>query len=208
MLKIKYSKKVAQILANREQDKISRKAAERVGQRHGQFRQIKEEYSRYHRELLRQGRLPVKSTEKGFWGVSVCDEVFELFQKIGLSQYRNFIDLGSGDGRVVLIASLFTNATGVECDQELLSKSIEIKHKLGLSASFLKEDFYKHGIAPYDMVFSFPDEPLYRGLDAKLRKELQGRLIVYGPFLNTTKLQREASVAINGNIFHLYKNYS
>lgn len=206
MLKIKYSRKVEQILARREQEKLQKKAAEKHGRRHELFSQIKQEYSRFHRELLSKGRLPVKSTEKGFWGVSVCDEVFELFQKIDLSRYRNFIDLGSGDGRVVLIASLFTNATGIECDQELLSKSIEIKHRLGLGGSFLKEDFYKHAISPYDVVFSFSDEPLYRGLDSKLKNELKGRFIVYGPFLNTTRLQREASMAINGNIFQIYRN--
>lgn len=206
MLKIKYKKELIKILGKRKQEhaeKIKNQSSNRIKE---DFTKIKDEYSNFHRELLSQGKLPVRSTEKGFWGISVCDEIFELFQKINLSGYKNFIDIGSGDGRVVLIASLFTNACGIECDQDLVNKSIEIKRRLGLSASFLKDDFYNHDISDYDTVFSFPDEPLYRGLDNKLRKELKGRLILYGPFLNTTKLQKEGSLAINGNIFHLYRN--
>ncbi len=206
MLKIKYKKELIKILEKRKQLHEERLKSERGNKVKETFSKIKDEYANFNTELLRKGRLPVKSTEKGFWGVSVCDEIFELFQRINLSGYKNFVDVGSGDGRVVLIASLFTNATGIEFDQELVNKSIEIKRKLGLSASFLKDDFYNHDISNYDVVFSFHDEPLYRGLDNKLKRELKGRLILYGPFLNTTKLQKENSLAINGNIFHIYRN--
>ena len=43
----------------------------------------------------------MRDTEVGFWGTAACDDVFELFQKINLSKFKNFIDLGSGDGKVV-----------------------------------------------------------------------------------------------------------
>ncbi len=206
MLKMKYKKGLMQILEKRRYLHAKKTNNERISKIKDNFNRIKEEYSNFHAELLKKGMLPVRSTERGFWGISVCDEIFELFQKINLSGYRNLIDLGSGDGRVVLIASLFTDTIGIEYDQELINKSLEIKRKLGLSASFLKEDFYNHDLSQYDLIFSFPDEPLYRGLDNKLKKELRGRLILYGPFLNTTKLQKEGGIAINGDIFSFYRS--
>ena len=94
-----------------------------------QFQSIVKEYDQYYKSLLQKGRLPLKSTAKGFWGYSIAEEVYELFKKIKLEQYKSFVDLGSGDGKVVLIASLFTKAIGIEIDEELVRKSEEMKAK-------------------------------------------------------------------------------
>ena len=40
-------------------------------------------------------------------GPSGTQDIYDFFVKIKLERYKNFIDLGSGDGKVVLIASLF-----------------------------------------------------------------------------------------------------
>ena len=89
------------------------------------------------------------------------------------------IDLGSGDGKVVLIASLFTKATGIEYDKELVKKSAEIRDKLGLKCDFIRGDFLKHDLSKYDVIFINPDKGFHKGTEDKLLKELKGKLIVY-----------------------------
>src|SRR3989338_6809376 len=116
------------------------------------FELIQEEYYNFNKSLLKQGRLPLKETEKGFWGISACEEVYELFKKLELSKYKNFLDLGSGDGRVVLIASLFVkNSAGIEYDKELYNISLKIKEKLKIkNANFINGDYLEHDFGYYD----------------------------------------------------------
>ena len=71
------------------------------------FEQIKSEYDSFYKGLLRQGKLPLWSTGGGFWGGVIADEGYEAFKRIGLHNHRSFVDLGSGDGKAVLIAALF-----------------------------------------------------------------------------------------------------
>ena len=87
------------------------------------FLTIKEEYDKFYRSLLKKGRLPMWSTEKGFWNSSITDDLYETFKKINLHKFKSFLDIGSGDGKVVLIASLFCkNAEGIEIDDFLHNK--------------------------------------------------------------------------------------
>jgi len=119
-------------------------------------------------------------TTKGFWGAAITEHIYEFFKKIKLSEYKNFLDLGSGDGKVVLIASLFgVKATGIEIDNDLIKTSLKIRDKLKLKASFVKDDFLKYDLSKYDVIFINPDKGFEKGLEDKLLKELKGRLYVY-----------------------------
>lgn len=168
------------------------------------FELIKKKYDDYAKSLLRQGKLPLRRTELGFWGNSVCDEVFELFNKINLEKYKSFIDLGSGDGRVVLIASLFTNAKGIEIDKELIEKSKQFNKELELDAEFIHGDFHKHDIKDYDIVYSFPDKSINFDLQQKLMKELNGRFILYGPHLFPVLLKKNDEFFVQGTKVAIY----
>jgi len=140
---------------------------------------IRKEYDDFYRSLLKKGKLPMRDTEVGFWGTAAIGDVYELFKKIDLSRFKRFIDLGSGDGKVVMIASLFTSAAGVEFDRELHKKAVEIRDKLGVKAELICGDFLRMDISKYDIVFINPDRAFHRGVEQKLRKELKGKLIVY-----------------------------
>ncbi len=148
-------------------------------QREKELQKIKKEYEDFHRSMLEQGKIPVYDTEIGIYGVSIADNIYDLFKKIDLKKYKNFLDLGSGDGRVVLIASLFTKATGIEYDKELVKKGIEIKNKLKLRADFIQGDFLKQDLKKYDIIFINPDKGFHKGTEEKLLKEMKGKLIVY-----------------------------
>ena len=86
-------------------------------------------------------------TEKGIWGTSITQDIFDFFRQIKLQNYRNFIDLGSGDGKVVLIASLFgINAAGIEFDKDLIKASVKIRDQLKLNAEFMQGDFLEQDL--------------------------------------------------------------
>lgn len=170
------------------------------------FRQIRKEYDNFYRGLLASGRLPMRSTEKGFWNASVSDEIYEAFKRLKLDKFKNFLDLGSGDGKVVLIASLFCRkAEGVEIDDTLHFKAIEMQSKLGMkNVIFHNKDFFEHDISNYDVIFTAPDAPFERGLENKLSNEMKGKLIHYGHHFHPRNMKKEDSFLVNGTLVSLY----
>lgn len=170
------------------------------------FSQIKNEYGSFYRSILKNGRLPMWSTGKGFWNASIADEVYQTFKTIKLHQFKNFLDIGSGDGKVVLIASLFCkNADGIEIDKFLHNKAVEIKNKFKINnIAFHNGDFFLHDFSKYDALFLAPDAPLERGLENKLLREMNGTLIHYGHHFHPRFLKKEDSFLINGTLVSLY----
>jgi SAM-dependent methyltransferase len=140
---------------------------------------VKEVYDRLDRDSLEKGILPMHSTQDGFWGSSNIDIVYDFFVKVGLEKYKRFLDLGSGDGRIVLLASIFTDATGAETDQELFERAVKIRDSLGLKAEFLKKNYLDINFEDYDFIYVYPDKRFSPELEKKLKKELKGKLFVY-----------------------------
>jgi len=170
---------------------------------------IKAKYDAFEKFLLQNGQLLAKDTGIGFWGVSHLDNLHELFQRLNLNDHKHLIDLGSGDGRVVLLASLFgIKATGVEFDDWLLNTSLDMKRKLNLPTSrnitFLKDDFMGMDLSSYDLIYISPDKPFHRGLERKLKKELTGKLVVQSYEFHPKNLNLERDWTINGQKFSIY----
>ena len=135
-------------------------------------------------------------TEKGFWGAAITEHIYEFFKKIKLQNYKNFIDFGSGDGKVVLIASLFgIKATGIEFDKDLIKTSKKIRDKLKLKANFIQGDFLKHDISKYDIIFVNPDKGFEHDLEDKLIKEMnpKTKLFVYNQIFLPRFLKKRKS---------------
>ncbi|MBU0628373.1 MAG: hypothetical protein KKC75_04230 [Nanoarchaeota archaeon] len=170
------------------------------------FKEIKQEYDGFYRELMKKGKLPMRSTELGFWNAAISSEVYEAFKKLSLKKYKSFIDLGSGDGKITLIASLFCReAHGVEIDNELHDKAIETATKLNIQNTFFhNKDLYDHHIGRHDIVFVNPDRPMERGMEKKLLNELNGKLILYGHHFHPTGLKKEKEMLVNNTLITLY----
>ncbi|MFH0977730.1 MAG: class I SAM-dependent methyltransferase [Candidatus Woesearchaeota archaeon] len=156
------------------------------------FLSIKSEYDKFYNQLLSRGRLPLKDTGVGYWSMSVADDLYTLFQRLRLQNYKRFIDIGSGDGKAVMVASLFTSATGIEIDKELHDKAQEIKKRLKIKANLLNGDYHEHNLKNYDIIFYYPDS-LNHKLELKLANELNGKLIVYGPHYHPTMFKHDMS---------------
>ena len=170
------------------------------------FEQIKKEYDYFYRNLLRAGKLPLRSTGKGFWGGVIADEIYEAFKRIDLHKHKTFIDLGSGDGKAVLTAALFCErAVGIEIDNELYQKSLELQRKLNIpNAIFYNNDIYDYSISGFDIVFVYPDSPMHRGMEKKLLNELTGKLLHYGHHFHPQNLKPQDRFLVNGNLFTVY----
>ncbi len=178
---------------------------------HRKFHRIKERYDDFERSLLRKGSLVAKDTDIGYWSVSHLPSAFDFFSRFNIKYYNSFIDLGSGDGRITLLASLFgLNSFGIEFDQKLLNESIQIKNKLALdefrNVTFINDDFDGMDISAFDLVFINPDKPFYRGLEEKLRKELTGKLIVMSWEFRPQRLKKVHEEIIYGEKFSVYEN--
>ena len=165
---------------------------------------IKKEYESYYAELLSKHKL-LRETSLGYYGASPADAVFNFFRKIGLEKKKNFIDLGSGDGKVVLIASLFTKAAGIEIDEELVKDAEKIRKRLGMKADFIKGDYLDHDISKHDIIFLNPDRH-FPELEKKLRKEMKkdARLVVFGNLYRPLNMKLEKSFVVDGYGFYIY----
>lgn len=145
------------------------------------FQQIKEAYEESDLEFRKKYGFKVRETSKGIWGPSDLEAVFNMFRQLRMRN-KSFLDIGCGDGRVVLTASLFTKAAGIEIDRELLTKAREIQQRLNATgASFLDGDFFSHGFSTYDVLFTNPDTGFNNGLEDKLLSEMKkdALLLVY-----------------------------
>jgi hypothetical protein len=190
-------------------------------------------YKNFEEFLLRNGHLLHKDTKIGYWATTPVMETFEVLnQLIGtkadinsskagseinswknrkFKSCRSFCDLGSGDGRVVLLASLFNikKAVGIEADDWLNRVSLHMKSHVGFDqfsrTKFLKKDFFDHNIRGFDYVFICPDRPFYRGLEEKMKNELDGRLIVFSRVFHPEHLKLEKEFNINGERFCVYR---
>jgi|SRR3989338_6810230 len=172
-------------------------------QRDLKFKSIEKAYNDRFLQLVKSGKYPWKSTKKGFWGCSILAEIYELFEKIGLDSYESFVDLGSGDGRVVLVASLFTKAWGLEIDDELIGISKSMKERLGCpNAEFKQTDFFDEDLRSYSALFLFPDKPL-AALEDKIR-DARHTLILYGPHFHPLKMRLKRFVYLDTNNAGIY----
>jgi ubiquinone/menaquinone biosynthesis C-methylase UbiE len=82
--------------------------------------------------------------------------VEKMLQLGSLKAGEKMFDLGSGDGRIVLMAAekFHADATGVEMDKDLFKQSSEKIRKLGLqkSARIINGDIFKQNYASADLV--------------------------------------------------------
>ena len=171
------------------------------------FRKVKTAYQDFYQRLnILENRPPYRSTKSGMWATSTAEEVYRGFCHFQLEQYSHMADLGSGDGIVVAIASLFTHATGYEIDEWLYQKSIEFSQSLNLSkATFLRADFLQANLSGYELLYLYPDKPFYE-LEERLLATWRGHLLVNGPHFPPRYFRSIAECSPSVGRFVLYES--
>ena len=184
-----------------------------------EFHVLNNTYKNFQEFLLRKGFLFTKGTNLGFWAGTPMNGLFEVLHELwekddSVKTKKGNItlcDLGSGDGRVVLLASLFEikKTVGIESDEWLHNVSLHMKKHLNLETQsnieFLRNDFNAHSIKDYDYVFIAPDRPFHRGLEDKFLEELEGKLIVHSNIFFPKKLNKIKEFDFDGAKFSVYE---
>lgn len=121
----------------------------------------------------------VFDTEKGIFGTTAVEHIYEWLTQLEVSAETTFLDLGSGDGRVIITASLFCKAHGIEFDETLVKKSQEHIAALESTASVEQDDYENADFSTIDILFCYADHNFSDALVQKLKEEFTGTLYVY-----------------------------
>ncbi|MBW2997380.1 hypothetical protein KY349_03515 [Candidatus Woesearchaeota archaeon] len=167
------------------------------------FSEIQQLYTKRRSRLILEGSSQ-RSTKLGYWAMSNPLHVYELFRKIGLGKFKSFVDLGSGDGIVVAVASLFTKAAGIEVDAELHAAAEEIRQKLDIGCGFKNADYLDEDLSQYDIIFINPDNYFYK-LEKNLKENFRGTIIITDNIFRPLTLSPEKSLSVMGTSYSIYK---
>lgn len=138
----------------------------------------------------------VRDTVKGIFGVSELSVLNDFFNKISLSENDIFVDLGSGDGRVNILASIYSKSIGIEFDKELVVESIANNAFLQTSAEFIEQDYELYDFSDTTIIFSFADHFFSDDFIKKLKKEFKGKLFVYEGIFTPDNLRKGKTIWI------------
>ena len=154
------------------------------------FEEIKKIYGKIHKDFLRTGKMLTQHHKDGVWAPSIPKEAYKIFDRYSDKNLR-FLDLGSGDGIVVMIASLFfKRATGIEIAKQFYDISIDVQAKLNRpNVDFLMDDFYNLNFGDYDLLYIAPDKEFSLKFENKIERELNGKLIVYSSIFQPKTLK-------------------
>jgi len=147
-------------------------------------------------------------TEVGIYGPTYTDLIFRFFCQLPIGAQAKFMDLGAGDGRVVLVASLFCKAFGIEYNKELVVESKRIAQEVGVTCELMQGDFLTLDISPYDFLFINPDQGFHKGLEEKLLKEMKPhqQLWVHNKIFLPERLKRGRTIWIDQIPITEYRN--
>lgn len=167
-----------------------------MNERERGFHLLKEYFDKQDMHVITEKGVSVFNTSYGIFGTSGLREVFELFTRIHLERRKQFMDLGSGDGRVVLLAALFTSACGIEGDVTLHTNAEKARHELldtipQLSrCSFVCADYTREDLSSYDTLFIYADHNWPNEFQEKLLKECTGTMLSLQNIFSPTLLKK------------------
>lgn len=106
------------------------------------------------------------------------DRLQDILKLAKLKSTDNVIDLGSGDGRVVLaIAERGTEITGIEINPFLVLvsqiKLLFASSKVKRHANIIQGNLWHHSLTPYNVVIFYGVPSMLPELKRKLKKELK-----------------------------------
>jgi SAM-dependent methyltransferase len=103
--------------------------------------------------------------------------VFEMLELAGVTKDDVVYDLGSGDGRVVILAAQKYGARGVgiEIDPKLVAIARQVAREAEVSSkvSFIEGDLFTADISAATVVTLYLSTTVNRQLEPKLRRELR-----------------------------------
>jgi hypothetical protein len=159
--------------------------------------------------VLNQNTLMWESTDKppiyvGFAPSSV-ESMEELFTLVGLTANDTFVDLGCGDGRVVIAAAKqCAGAVGIEANPELYRQSQIDAELANVPAQFFVGDLVNADVSPYTVIYMYLGGPLCEAVLPKIKALPAGRTIISGDYCYPNWAP-VASYVLGGRDFYVWK---
>jgi SAM-dependent methyltransferase len=122
-------------------------------------------------------------TKKSYiYGEVYCDDIFKILKNYNL-EYKNFLDIGSGNGKLLHYLSQNTelNIDGVEIDNQRYQKSVLLNSN-NLKIEIFNESFEKLYFGNYDIIYccnTVFDDDDNNILFSKILKEFSGLLLLF-----------------------------
>ena len=113
-----------------------------------------------------------------YWIPTPAASIERIAKEAKARKSKNFYDLGSGDGRVVIaVAEAGVNAVGVEIDPlKWLLSTARIKLR-ALDAKILRESFYSADLSKADVIFCYLPNATMAKLEPSMTR-LKGKTII------------------------------
>ena len=119
-----------------------------------------------------------------FWAATSDERIELAFDLAELQPGEHLIDLGCGDGRVLLRAAAYREArvTGVELDPELAQRARALLDAMDVGATIIEADFTTIDLADADVVFAYLSPATLQRLETHLTTHLKptARLVTTG----------------------------
>lgn len=129
----------------------------------------------------------------------------ELFSKLALSPTDTFVDLGSGDGRVVVAAAKHgMQATGVEANPALVRQSQIVAQEAGVAVNFIETDLVSVDLNPYTIIYMYLGKPLCDAVLPKLKELPSEKTIISGDYCYP-EWEPTSVHTINNVTFYIWK---
>jgi len=133
-----------------------------------------------------------------FWGAinvpSTEEKVKQIINIVDLSGKKKAIDLGSGDGRIVIaLAKAGIEAHGYEINPFLVARAKKNIKKAGLKnkAHVYLKNFWQENLGEFDVVVVFGMKHVMAKLEKKLEKELKPGAVVVLNYFTFSKWKPE-----------------
>lgn len=124
------------------------------------------------------------------------------FDYVQLNGSHNFVDLGSGDGRVAFAAARReAKAAGIEINPYLILYCRLINLFKKNKAQFILGSYFKHDLSSYNVVFTYLYPEVVEQLEAKIFAEIKPNSWVIS---NTFNFPNRTAVAQFGQVY-VYK---
>jgi SAM-dependent methyltransferase len=118
-------------------------------------------------------------------------------------------DLGSGDGRIVIIAAQKYGARGVgiEIDPKLVNVARQVAREGAVAerVTFIEGDLFTVDISPATVVTLFLSPVINRELEPKLRRELRPGTRIVSHQFGIGKWTPESAIRVNGEELFLWR---
>lgn len=129
----------------------------------------------------------------------------QIFDDLQLGSGETFVDLGCGDGGIVIAAAKRgMESTGVEANPALYRQSQIDADLAGVPATFIEGDLVNTDLTPYTVIYMYLGQPLCDAVLPKIKALPAGRTIISGDYAYPDWTPIE-SYDLDGRKFYAWK---